>query len=192
MRSISGQHIKSLEGQSRHILVQGDQAVVFEKQKGRVSVHICELDGLTVRNFFSFDGVQQDQLCAFLSEGAAKRDLIRGVRIGPMFRHGQTRRIVILKKKERKDAFFIKVEELTEADSEWTHNGSGWVPMATLDQRSPGMVVFVNGVREEDLIKIAPRYTQQGIFFLREHFEVYVEAVKKRYAFGQLVPRDSY
>ncbi len=191
MRSLEGHHIKSLLGDTRHIVIEGDEALIVEKQKGIISVHLCVLEGLRIQTHYSFHALSQAHLYRFLVGAHKKRDLSKGIRIGPMFRQGQVRRIVALRK-PKDGSYFIKIEPVTADDAMWTHNGSGWVSMANLSQRAPGMVLFVHNVQEEDIVEIGPTYTAVGIFFLREHFEVYIENVKLRYAFGTLVPRDEY
>lgn len=191
MKSLIGQHIKSLQGDTRHIAINGDEALIIEKQKGMISIHICVLEGLRIQTHYSFHSIPQSHIYRFLLGAHKKRDLAKGIRIGPMFKQGQTRRIVILRK-PKDGTYFVKIEPVTADDAVWTHNNSGWVPMTNLSQKAPGMVVFVQDVQEEDLVEIGDRYTKDGIFFLREHFEVYVENVKLRYAFGKLVPRNEY
>jgi hypothetical protein len=191
MKDLTGQHIDRLKSDTRLIHTKGDEALVIEKTKGNVSVHICNLEDKSIRSHFSFYNLSQDSLHNFLLGVHQKRPLTKGIRVGPMFRDGQTRRIIVLKK-QGKDSHFIKIEALSKDDACWKNNGSGWVPMTNLSHKAPGMVVFIKDIAEGDLVEIEERYTKQGIFYLREDLEVYIETVKIRYAFGKLVPREDY
>jgi hypothetical protein len=191
MKDLTGQHIDRLKSDSRLIHTKGDEALVVEKARGNISVHICALEEKIVRSHFSFYNLSQDSLHNFLMGAHQKRALTKGIRIGPMFKDGQTRRIIVLRKSD-KDSYFIKVEGITKDDALWKNNGSGWVPMTNLSHKAPGMVIFIKNLSKDDLVEIEPRYTEEGIFFLRETLEVYVETVKLRYAFGKLVPRENY
>lgn len=191
MKDLTGQHIDRLKGDSRLIHAKDEEALILEKSKGNISVHICVLDQKLIRSHYSFYNLSQDSIHNFLLGVHQKRPLTKGIRVGPMFREGQTRRVIVLKK-ENKDSHFIKIEALSKDDSVWTHNGSGWVPMTNLSHKAPGMVVFIKEITPDDLVEIEDRYTRQGIFYLREDLEVYIETVKIRYAFGKLVPRENY
>jgi hypothetical protein len=188
MKDLTGHNVKALKGPLRFIRVSGDEALVVERIKDALTLYVCDLEAGMVRTFCGFEGVSKEELLNFLVEPLRGKKLVRGLRIGPMFKKKQVRRLVILKKPQN-DSFFVKIEPLSVADAGWQHNGSGWVPVTNLSHRAPGLMVFIRGIEKKDLIDIEPRYTKQGIFFLKESFEIYVEHVKESFAFGKLVLR---
>ena len=194
MKDLAGRHVQTLRGSARYIQVDGQEALVVEKYRDRLGVHLCALDeeGRVVHSF-GFDGVPQMALRAFLTEPRRPSTLAPGIRIGPMFRGGHVRRIVVLQNRKKDNAtYFLKaVPHSDERDATWTHNRSGWVPVSQLGSQVSGMIVFLRELRpEEDLIEISDAYTREGVFFLHERHEVYVESVMKTYAFGKLIPRE--
>lgn len=189
-KDLSGQHIDRLKSDTRLIHLKDDEALIIEKAKGNISVHICAIENKIIMSHFSFYNLSQDSLHNFLVGVHQKRPLTKGIRIGPLFRDGQTRHIIVCKK--AKESIFVKIEPLAKDDAYWTHNGSGWVPMTNLSHKAPGMVVFIKELEDGDLVEIDDRYTRQGIYYLKADLEVYIETVKIRYAFGKLVPRETY
>lgn len=191
MRDLTGKHVQSLQGSSRHIVVRGDEALILEKYKNQLSVHICALDAESIiRHFYTFDGAYQDELQRFLSDVERSKVLVPGIRIGPLFKNGHIRRIVMLQNKKKTDAtFFFKTIPFTEKDRGWKYNRSGWVPVTQLGSQVSGMIVFIREIMLEDLLEITEAYTAEGVYFLHDKHEVYVESVMRTYAFGKLIPR---
>jgi len=73
-------------------------------------------------------------------------------------------------------------------DASWASNGSGWVPVAGLGPKTPGLIVFLRNLNvEKDLL---PLKDEENVFFLNDKYEVYIETVLKSYAFGRLVERE--
>jgi hypothetical protein len=190
MKDLTGTNIKALQGNSRLITIKGEEAIIFEKYKDYLSIYVCVLDDSVIKSFFAFHELRQQEVLSFLEVTDKGRTLTTGIRVGPLNKGSHLRRIVILKNKKKDNAtHFIKVEPLTTKDADWENNGSGWVPVTNLSHKAPGLVVFIRDVQQEDLIEISPVYTETGIFFLHEKYEVYVENVMKSYAFGKLIPR---
>lgn len=193
MKDLAGRHIQTLRGSARYIQVAGDEALVVEKYKDKLGVHVCSLDAEgKVIHSFGFDDVPAARMHAFLASPRRPATLAPGIRIGPLFRGTHVRRIVILQNRKRDAAthFLKAVPYSEERDAAWTHNRSGWVPVTQLSPQVSGMIVFLREILLEDLVEISGAYTRDGVFFLHERYEVYIESVLKTYAFGKLIPRE--
>jgi hypothetical protein len=191
MKDLVGLKVKTLQGNSRYISVTNDEAIVFEKVQGQVSVYVCALENQVVRSFFSFHNLSCTELSTFLEESAGVQKLTDGLRIGPLFKGTHPRRIVLRHNLKKKDSTpFIKVEPLSRKEAkEWQHNGSGWASVTNLSGKTSGLIIFIREVPEDARIIIDDSYSDNGIYFLNEKYEVYVENVKPKYAFGKIIPR---
>jgi hypothetical protein len=189
MKDLTGRNIKSLQGNSRLISIQGEEAVMVEKYKGKVSIYVCVLEDHVVKSFFAFHELEQEELSQFLDAVDPSKKLTPGLRIGPLCKGDHFRRIIVRINKKKEATHFIKVEPLSRKDRGWEHNGSGWSSITNLGGKAPGLIIFIRDIPDEALIQIDERYTKEGVFFLSEGYEVYIENVKERYAFGKLIPR---
>jgi len=191
MKDLIGKNIKVLQGSSRLISVQGNEAIVLEKFKNVLNVYVCVLDDSNlVTSYVAYNDLKQHAVLDFLCSTDKGKTIVTGIRIGPLHKGDHLRRIVVLKNKRKSDAsHFIKVEPYTRKDSEWEHNGSGWIPVTRLGHKVSGLIVFIRNMLDDALIKINDQHTQEGVFFLDEGYEVYIESVMDSFAFGKLIPR---
>jgi predicted RNA-binding protein with TRAM domain len=190
MKDPIGKHIGQFEGSSRLIVERGDEALVLERYGDHLGFYICALENRRVTSFTAYQDVAQAPVRAFVTAPAKGKAPATGIRVGALRKNGHRRRIVVLKKRDG-ETHYVKIEEGTKASKGWKSNGSGWVPVADLSHRAKGMTVFMREVEDEDLVEINRKYTKQGIFWLRDGLEVYIESVKKSFAFGKVVPEDA-
>jgi len=191
MKNLIGMNVKALHGKARLIVSKEDEAVVFEKYKSSLTVYVCSLENNIIVAYYSYHNIKQSALSEFLIGASKQTTLTPGCRIGHLQKGEHIRRIIVLRNQRSNDApFLIKVEPYTKKDEQWTHNGSGWVPVTHLGQRVSGLIVFLRDISPDDLIEIDENYSKEGVYFLDEQYEVYVENVRNSYAFGKLIPRN--
>ena len=78
MKDLTGQHVERMKSDLRMVQTKGDEALVIEKTKGNISVHICTLEDNLIRSHYSFYHLSQDSLHNFLVGAHQKRPLTKG------------------------------------------------------------------------------------------------------------------